>query len=316
MDDAESTCVAALTARLTTLGAVAKFAVSAIIHQFERASLSNLARGTPLAKYKKKRARELKHDRFRDATMLLADRLADRVAGRRQQILYGLIAIVVIAIGVYGFMRWRNKHAEEAHAAMGRAIAINNADIMPTPPPGSKDPVFSSAQERSERAIREFEKVAAKYGEPYRTEAQYFIATNKLTSDRLTGESELLKLSQGAGEVAVLSKFALAQAKEADGNLDEAARLYGEIAKLNSPVITSESANLRLAIVYNKQGKKKEAADILFNIVDAARKARDNEQKPIPESSASRAAAMELQKIDPTRHAQLPPPPAPLGLSF
>jgi hypothetical protein len=60
-----------------------------------------------LAKYKKKRARELKHDRFRDATMLLADRLADRVAGRRQQILYGLIALVVIAIGVYAFVRWR-----------------------------------------------------------------------------------------------------------------------------------------------------------------------------------------------------------------
>ena len=35
-----------------------------------------------MAKYKKKRARELKHDRFRDTTMLLADRMADRVAER------------------------------------------------------------------------------------------------------------------------------------------------------------------------------------------------------------------------------------------
>ncbi|HEU5237639.1 MAG TPA: hypothetical protein VFU37_10885, partial [Pyrinomonadaceae bacterium] len=84
-----------------------------------------------MAKYKKKRARELKHDRFRDATMLLADRLADRVAGRRQQIVYGLIAVVVIAVGIYFFVRWRHKHAEEAQAAMGRAIAINGADINP-----------------------------------------------------------------------------------------------------------------------------------------------------------------------------------------
>ncbi len=102
-----------------------------------------------MAKYKKKRARELKHDRFRDTTMLLADRLADRVAGRRKQILYGLIALVVVAIGIYVFVRWRNKHAEEARAAMGRAIAINIADIMPVPPPGSKDPVFSTQEERS-----------------------------------------------------------------------------------------------------------------------------------------------------------------------
>jgi tetratricopeptide (TPR) repeat protein len=269
-----------------------------------------------LAKYKKKRARELKHDRFRDTTMLLADRLADRVAGRRRQILYVLIALVVVAIGVYTLIRWRNKHAEEAQAAMGRAIAINNADIMPSPPAGSRDPVFSTAQERSERAIQEFQKVAAKYGEPYRTEARYFIATNELTADRLKAEGDLQALSQSGGDVGVLSKFALAQAKESDGNLDGAAKLYAELAKLNSSVVTTDSANLRLALVYNKQGKKKEAADILFNIVDAARKARDKDGNPITESGASREAAQELLKIDPTRHAQLPPPPSPLGLSF
>jgi hypothetical protein len=267
-----------------------------------------------LAKYKKKRARELKHDRFRDATMLLADRLADRGAGRRQQILYGLIALVVIAIGIYAFVRWRHKHAEEAQAAMGRAININAADIAPAPPPGSKDPVFTSQQERSERAIHEFEKIAAKYGEPYRTEALYFIATNELVTNRLKAENDLQNLAQGSGDTAILAKFALAQAKESDGNLGEAARLYGEIAQANSPLVTPNSANLRLADVYNKQGKKKEAADILFTMVDTARKARDKDGKPIPESSASREAAQELLKIDPTRHAQLPPPPSPLSL--
>jgi len=105
--------------RLTTLWAVAKFAVSAIIHQNERTSLCILARGNQLAKYKKKRARELKHDRFRDTTMLLADRMAERVAGRRKQIVYGLLGLVIIAIGAYAVIRWRHKHAEEAEAAMG-----------------------------------------------------------------------------------------------------------------------------------------------------------------------------------------------------
>ena len=269
-----------------------------------------------MAKYKKKRARELKHDRFRDATMLLADRLADRVAGRRTQILYGLLGLVVLSIGIYAIISWRHKHAAEAQAAMGRAIAINDADIAPTVPPGSTDPVFTNQQERSERAIQEFEKISAKYGDPYRSEARYFIATNELVTDRLKAETDLQNLANGSGDVAVLAKFALAQAKESDGNLDQAAALYSEIAKMNSPVVTSDSANLRLAIVYNKQGKNKEAADILFNIVSAARSAKDKNQKPIPESAASRSAAQELLKIDPTRHAQLPPPPSPLGLSF
>jgi len=269
-----------------------------------------------VAKYKKKRARELKHDRFRDATMLLADRLADRVAGRGKQILYGLLALVLIAAAAYGVMRWRHKHAEEAEQAMGRAITINVAEISQTPPADSKDPVFSTQQERSERAIQEFEKVRSKYGEPYRSQARYFIATNFLVTDRVKGESELQSLSQGSSEIALLSKFALAQAKEADGNLDEAARLYNEIATLNSAIVTPETANVRLASVYDKQGKKKEAADLLFGIVDTARKARDKEGKPVPESAAAREATQKLLKIDPARHAQLPPPPSPMGLSF
>src|SRR5262245_44789358 len=103
--------------------------------------------------------------------MLLADRLAERAAGRGRQILYVLAAVVVIGVVAYGIVRWRQKHTEEAEAAMGRAIAINNAEISSSPAPGSREPVFGTPQERSERAIQEFEKVAAKYGDPYRSEA-------------------------------------------------------------------------------------------------------------------------------------------------
>jgi len=269
-----------------------------------------------LAKYKKKRARELKHDRFRDTTILLADRLAERVAGRGRQILYGLGVIVILAAGAYGVVRWRNKHAEEAEQAMGRAILIARAEISATPNPNSKDPVFTTEQERAQRAIDEFQKVAGKYGEPYRTQARYFIATSLLVIDHQKALSELQSLASGSGEVAALSKFALAQAKEADASYDQAAALYSELATMNSNVVTRETANLRLAAVYQKQGKKKEAADVLFNIVSQARQAKDKDGKPVPESSASREATQELLKLDPARHAQLPPAPVTSDLSF
>src|SRR6185295_14076133 len=108
-------------------------------------------------------------------------------------------------------------------------------------------------------------------------------------------------------EVVTLSKFALAQAKESDGKLDEAAQLYTDLAKQNSPTVTAETANLRLAKVYAKQGKKKEAADLLFNIVDASRKAKGSDNLPLRASAAAREAGDELQKLDPDRYAQLPP---------
>src|SRR6185436_14404905 len=302
-------CRVAMRPSLTSPEPLVKFAVSAIIHDFERASPCILARGKSLAKYKKKRARELKHDRFRDTTMLLADRMADRVAGRGRQILYVLLAVVVLAAVGYGIYRWRQKRGDEAEAAMGRAIAIARAEITTTPPPNSKDPVFSTEQERAQRAIEEFQKVAAKYGDPYRTQARYFIARNQLVTERDKALAELQSMSAGSDEIAVLSKFVLAQAKESDGKLDEAAALYSEIAKLNAAVVTPDSANLRLAMIYDKQEKKKEAADVLFNLISAARNAKDKDGKPIPESSASREAATKLRSLDAARFAQLPAPP-------
>jgi len=260
-----------------------------------------------VAKYKKKRARELQHDRFRDTTIGFFDRLGEALEGRGRTILYTLGAIVLAAILVVVFVKWHNRKTDEAQAALGRAITITATDLNPSPLSGSNEPAFNSEYDRAQRAITEFEKVAAKYGDPYRSEARYFIASNRLLVDRPKGLSELAELSNShVPEVAALSKFALAQAKESDGKLDEAAQLYSDLAKQNSTSVTAETANLRLAKVYNKQGKKKEAADLLFNIVDASRKAKGEDNQPAPVSAAAREAATELQKIDPARYAQLP----------
>ena len=261
-----------------------------------------------MAKYKKKRARELQQDRFRDTTMGFFDRLGDALEGKGRTILYALGAVLLAGFLIIAFVKWRNRKADEARQALGRAITIATTDISATPVAGSSQPSFNTEYERAQRAIDEFQKVATKYGDPYRAEARYFIASNRLTVDRPKGMSELAELSNSSvPEVAALSKFALAQAKESDGKFDEAAQLYSELAKQNNPSVPAETANLYLAKVYNKLGKKKEASDVLFNIVDASRKAKDDKNQPAPISAAAREAATELQKIDPARYAQLPP---------
>lgn len=260
-----------------------------------------------MAKYKKKRARELQHDRFRDTTMGFFDRLGDKLEGRGRTILYGLVGLILASLIVLGFVKWSNRKSDEARQALGRAITISSTPVLTSPIAGSTEPTFSSAQERSQRAIEEFEKVANKYGDPYKAESRYFIASHRLALDRQKGMSELAELSNSSvAEVAALSKFALAQANESDGKLDDAAKLYSELARLNNPAVTAETANLRLAKVYEKQGKKKEAADLLFNIVDASRKAKGADNLPLPTSAAAREAADELKRLDPDRYAQLP----------
>jgi hypothetical protein len=60
-------------------------------------------------------------------------------------------------------------------------------------------------------------------------------------------------------------------------------------------------------MVYQKQGKHKEATDLLFQIAENARKAKDKDGAPVPQSEAARDAAQQLQKLDPVRFAQLTP---------
>ena len=261
-----------------------------------------------MAGYKKKRTRELKHDRFRDTAMIMLKRVTDRLEGKGRLILVSIAGALVAFLLGYVVITWRYRHAEEAERALGRGIKIATASVSTSAPAETGELHFSSEQERAQKAIEEFRKVEAKYGEPYRSEARFFIATNLLVVDRPKGLIDLGTLSgSGNHDVATLAKFALAQAKEEDHSLDEAAALYADLAKQNDAVVTPEIASLRLALVYEKQGKRKDAADLLFNIVEAARKAKDPDGRPATQSAAAREAATELQKVDAARYSQLTP---------
>jgi tetratricopeptide (TPR) repeat protein len=243
--------------------------------------------------------------------MSFFDRLGDRLEGKGRTILYAFLGLVCAIALISALTYWNNRKRDEARRALGHAIEIASAPILPAPVAGSPSVSFPNERARAESAVKEFNAVAAKYPDPFRENARYLAAVNQLTLDRNEGLRELEKLATSSSDKAVstLAKFALAQAKEMDGQYDTAAALYGELAKQTDGVIPADTANLRLAAVYEKQGKKKEAADLLYNIVQASRKAKGADGKLIPPSGAARDAALQLEKLDPTRYSQLPPEP-------
>jgi tetratricopeptide (TPR) repeat protein len=265
-----------------------------------------------VAPSKKKHAREVRRDKFREKTLAQFDRVGDRLEGKGRTLLYALSALVGLAL-LFGVYSWRSgRKAEEATRALGRVTEIVNATVAPSPVPGASGLSFTSEKERAERVVEEAQKVEQKYGDPYKSLAHYFRAANLLTVDRTKGIGELEALTKnGDAEVAARSKFALALAREADGQHDQAAALYNELASAKSSAVPVDTANLRLALVYEKQGKRSEAAEILFQIAKTAREAKDKDGKPITQSAAAREAAQKLERLDPARHAQLPTEPAP-----
>ena len=267
-----------------------------------------------MAPSKKKHAREVRRDKFREKAFEQFDRVGDRLEGRGRTILYALAALVALGLlaGVYSW--WSGRKAEEATRALSRVIEIADATVSATPAPavGATGLSFATEKERAQRVVEEAQKVENKYGDPYRSLARYFRAANLLTVDREKGLNELQALAgSGDAEVAARARFALAQAREADGKYDEAATLYAELAHAQNSGVPVDTANLRLASVYEKQGKKSEAADILFQIAKTAREAKGKDGKPATQSAAAREAAQKLERLDPARHAQLPAEPAP-----
>ena len=83
-----------------------------------------------MAKYKKKRARELKHDRFRDATMSFFDRLGDLMEGRGRTILYGLGGLLVAGLIVLLFVKWSNRKSDEARQAYQQIQDTLRREVM------------------------------------------------------------------------------------------------------------------------------------------------------------------------------------------
>ena len=241
------------------------------------------------------------------------ERLEDvskKLAGKGRTILYGAGAVLVLVILVMLFMKWSARSNGAAQASLlGKAIETSQAQISETGTPvGSTQKTYPSEKDRAEAAIAEFQAVADKFGGSVGEKAKYFIAVNRLTIDRPTAISELEGLSSGSSDTAKLAKFALAQTRVADNRLDDAAALYKELAGMTDPLVAKDTVNYELALIYEKQGKKAEAAQIYFDIAKAASEAKDMDGKPVRMTETATNAKNKIKELDPVKAKEIPEP--------
>lgn len=241
-----------------------------------------------------------------------------QLEGKGKNIIYGLAAVAVLAVLIGIFFAWNKRSNNAAQTALGKAIETSQAQVTSSPPPNSTAKTFKTEKERAEAAISEFQAVTDKYGNPVQEKARYFVAVNQLTVDRASGIQSLEELSKSSGEVGTMSKFALAQAKTDDGKLDDAAALYKELAGMNNPILAKDTINFELAKIYEKQGNKEEAANLYYDIAKKASEAKDADDKPIPMSQIARDAKQKLEEINPAKAKEIIEPVVspPAGMPF
>jgi hypothetical protein len=248
-------------------------------------------------------------DNFQRNVNKKIENVGSKFEGKGKNIMYGLAALLVLAALVGIFYAWNRRSNAQAQSALGKAIETATAQVTDSPlPVGMTGKTFKTEKERSEAAVGEFQAVADKFGGDVGDKARYFVAVNKLKLDRAAGVAELETLAGKSGEVGKLSKFALAQAKTADGDLDRAAQLYQELAAMDDPVLAKETINFALAQVYEKQGKKTEAADLYFNIAKAASEAKGMDGEAVPLSQTATEAKQKLTELNPEKAKEIKEP--------
>lgn len=258
-------------------------------------------------------------DPFQKAVGKKIEDAAGIFEGQGRNILYGIAAAVVLGLVIWVIYSWSGRTSAEAQTALGKAIETSQASISETPSlAGSTEKSFKTVRERSEAAIAEFQIVVDKFGGPAGEKAKYFIASNRLMVDRAAGIQELEALANSGGEVGSLSKFALAQTRVDDGKFDDAIKLYQDLAAASDPVISKETIQFELAKLYEKQNRKDDAVNTLFELVKKASEVKDLEGKSVPLSSTAQSAKDKLKELDPAKAAEIPEPTpeTPGGLPF
>lgn len=236
--------------------------------------------------------------------------------GKGKTIMYGIAAVAVIALLIFIVFTWSKRSNGAAQTALGKAIETSQSRVSDQPAPaGSTDKVFKTEKERADAAIAEFQTVIDKFGGAAGEKAKYFIAVNRLMSDRAAGIADLESISKSTTDVGKLAKFALAQTRFDDGKYDEAATLYQELVAMPDAIVAKDSINFQLAKTYEKQGKTKEAADLYYTIAKTAADAKDKDGKAIPMGETANESKEKLTALDAERAKEIvaPTPESPFG---
>jgi predicted negative regulator of RcsB-dependent stress response len=255
-------------------------------------------------------------DPFQEKVGKVIEETGKKFEGQGRNLLYGLGALLVLAILVGIYFAWSNRSNAEAQTALGKAIETSQAMISDSGPlAGSTDKVFKTERERAEAAIAEFLAVAEKFGGSVGEKARYFAAVSRIAIDREAAAGELEELSKVSGEVGSLSKFAHAQLMTDAGRFDEALATYQQLSEMADPTIAKETIDFEIAKIFEKQGRKQEAVDVLFDLVKTASEVKDLDGKAKPLSGTAQKAKDKLTELDEEKARELPQTPleSPLG---
>jgi tetratricopeptide (TPR) repeat protein len=230
---------------------------------------------------------QTRHNLKQDQFAARAGEAVDWTVAHREKLIYAAVAvaaIIAIALGIWIYLQQQD---QAAGVALGRALQVYNAPIIPgAQPPTPEMTSFASAQDRAKAAKAEFQKAASYSHTRSADMARYFVGlTDVALGNTAAAEKELQESASGPADIASLAKFALASLYRNTGKDPDAVKLYKELIDHPTNTVSKSEAQLELAALY--EAKQPQEAKVIYQQI----------QKEDPKGPAAEIAASKLSTL-------------------
>ena len=219
------------------------------------------------------KAHERHHLKQNEFARTLA-RVVAAASDNSQRVVMLIGAVVVVAVLVGGWFWYTKRQADAAGAALGEAMSIVNAPIVPPPTlPGATQAAgtYPTEAARQEAAIAALERVASEYGS---TEAglaaRVQLAAAYLRAGRgADAEREFRQVADAGSDLySAPARLGVAEALAAQSKYDEAIALLNEVAGDRTGRLPIDGVLMQLARTAEKAGRTEDARAAYRRVVD------------------------------------------------
>lgn len=224
---------------------------------------------------------ELKQDKF----AATAAEAVHEVVEHRSGIIRMVAILVVVGLLAGGIVWYVNSRSEQATDALGRALVIYNAPVVPpgTPKPGSMT-TFNTDQERLIAAKNAFYAISDQYGWTESGQYARYLAglTEKELGNYNVAEDQLRALANSRRkELAALSKYALASVYRDQKRDSDAINLLQTLIDKPTTSVPKPNAQFALADIYISE-QQPDKAKVIYDQV-----AKDNPKNEVGQIAKS-----------------------------
>jgi len=248
---------------------------------------------------KRTERKHLKQDEL--TTQLLHARAV--IEERRREVTAGVIAVVIVAIALLGYLGWRQHVQSRSYALLAEATAVQDAPVAPpappagtasaTPPPPPAPGSYPNERARSEAALAKFRAAADAYpsteaGLYARYEQAALLMALDRPTDAIPAYQELIKRDSD-GVYGQMARLGLAEAQVRAKQYDPAINSLKELAQRKDGRLPIDGVLIQLGRAYLDAGKTAEAQQTFNRVL-----------QEYPESPYSGEARKQLDSLKKT----------------